>query len=301
MARPHRVPLSDRAVEVLKEARRLSDDADLVFPSPTGRMLSDSTISKLVRENGIACVTHGMRNSFRDWAAECSDAPREVCELALAHVNSDRVEAAYRRTDLFDRRRVLMGDSPPMLLLTHRDPFATAFDSPFLGCRSSSARPHPPTTQSAPSKVRIPRSTSTIRTEVLIGLILYFSYHRRPYRVRRSPPFPLAQFNPHRFTARVHRPRKKPASSFARSQSCFSKRLVCLAKSSAPSSCAFGGSTTFMQSRIFWSSGSNGFRSARNSFFRRDNAVASSRRIASCTNNACARIFSRHFARSAVM
>ena len=57
---------------------------------------------------GIGAVPHGFRSSFRDWAAECSDAPREVCELALAHVNSDRVEAAYRRTDLFERRRELM-------------------------------------------------------------------------------------------------------------------------------------------------------------------------------------------------
>ena len=73
-----------------------------------GRMLSDSTISKLVRENGIAGVPHGMRSSFRDWAAECPDAPREVCELALAHVNNDRVEAAYRRSPLFERRRKLM-------------------------------------------------------------------------------------------------------------------------------------------------------------------------------------------------
>ena len=53
-------------------------------------------------------MSHGFRSSFRDGAAECSDAPREVCELALAHVNSDRVEATYRRTDLFDRRRELM-------------------------------------------------------------------------------------------------------------------------------------------------------------------------------------------------
>ena len=108
IARPHRVPLSTRAVEILEEAQALSNDIDLVFPSPTGRMLSDSTISKLVRENGIKCVPHGMRSSFRDWAAECSDAPREVCELVLAHVNSDRVEAAYRRSDLFERRRELM-------------------------------------------------------------------------------------------------------------------------------------------------------------------------------------------------
>ena len=59
---------------------------------------------------GIGAVPHGFRSSFRDWAAECTDAPREVCELALAHVNSDHVEAAYRRSDLFDRRRVLMND-----------------------------------------------------------------------------------------------------------------------------------------------------------------------------------------------
>ena len=50
----------------------------------------------------------GFRSSFRDWAAECSDAPREVCELALAHVNTNSIEAAYRRTDLFERRRALM-------------------------------------------------------------------------------------------------------------------------------------------------------------------------------------------------
>lgn len=73
-------------------------------------MLSDGTISKLCRENGIGCVPHGMRSSFRDWAAECSDTPREVCELALAHLNSDRVEAAYRRSDLFEKRREFMAD-----------------------------------------------------------------------------------------------------------------------------------------------------------------------------------------------
>ena len=110
MARPHRVPLSPRAIEILEEARELSDDADLVFTSPTGRMLSDSTISKLVRENGIGCVPHGMRSSFRDWAAECSVAPREVCQLAFAHVNNDCVEAAYRRRDLFEHRRELMAE-----------------------------------------------------------------------------------------------------------------------------------------------------------------------------------------------
>ena len=64
----------------------------------------------LARDLKIGAVPHGFRSSFRDWAAECTDAPREVCEIALAHVNTDRVEAAYRRTDLFDRRRRLMTD-----------------------------------------------------------------------------------------------------------------------------------------------------------------------------------------------
>ena len=106
--RVHRVPPTTGALAVLREARSLVDDSDLVFPSVRGRPLSDATISKMVRELGIGAVPHGFRSSFRDWAAERSDAPREVCELALAHVNSDRVEAAYRRTDLFERRRELM-------------------------------------------------------------------------------------------------------------------------------------------------------------------------------------------------
>ena len=106
--REHRVPLSTGALAVLREARRVVDGSTLVFPSVRGRALSDATISKMVRELGIPAVPHGFRSSFRDWAAECSDAPREVCELALAHVNSDRVEAAYRRTDLFERRRELI-------------------------------------------------------------------------------------------------------------------------------------------------------------------------------------------------
>ena len=106
--RDHRVPLSARAQQVLEEARAFEDGSGLVFPSPRARAISDNTVSKLLRELAIEAVPHGFRSSFRDWAAECSDAPREVCELALAHVNSDRVEAAYRRTDLFERRRVLM-------------------------------------------------------------------------------------------------------------------------------------------------------------------------------------------------
>ena len=106
--REHRVPLSARALEILREAQKLADGSALIFPSQRARAIHGGTVSRIVRELGIDAVPHGFRSSFRDWAAECADVPREVCELALAHVNSDRVEAAYRRTDLFDRRRALM-------------------------------------------------------------------------------------------------------------------------------------------------------------------------------------------------
>jgi integrase len=106
--REHRVPLSGRALAVLQEARTLADGSGLVFPSAKGRPLSEVAMPTMVRNLGIGAVPHGFRSSFRDWAAECSDAPREVCELALAHVNTNAIEAAYRRTDLFERRRALM-------------------------------------------------------------------------------------------------------------------------------------------------------------------------------------------------
>ncbi len=91
-------------------AAELFDGQGLVFPSPTGRVLNHSALTNLLHGLGIDAVAHGFRSSFRDWAAECTDASREVCELALAHVNNDRVEAAYRRSDLFDRRRIRMND-----------------------------------------------------------------------------------------------------------------------------------------------------------------------------------------------
>ena len=108
--REHRVPLSDRALEVLDEASELVGEDGWVFPSPRGRVIPQKYLSELMRALQVDAVPHGFRSSFRDWAAECSDAPREVCELALAHVNGDRVEAAYRRSDLFEKRRALMAD-----------------------------------------------------------------------------------------------------------------------------------------------------------------------------------------------
>ena len=103
----HRVPLSNAALDVLSRAQAYHDTSGLVFPSPRGRPLSDSTISKLVRENSIACVPHGMRSSFRDWCGEAG-VGRELAESALAHVVKDATEAAYFRSDLLERRREVM-------------------------------------------------------------------------------------------------------------------------------------------------------------------------------------------------
>ena len=107
--REHRVPLSRQAVECAVNAgHELFDGRGLMFPGRSGGPLSDMTLSKALKTLDLPATPHGFRSSFRDWAAECSDAPREVCELALAHVEGSQAERAYRRTDLFDQRRELM-------------------------------------------------------------------------------------------------------------------------------------------------------------------------------------------------
>ena len=109
--RQHRVPLCGRALEILEAAQTLREGASpLVFTHGQGKPLHDSMLRRLLRELGIAAVPHGFRSSFRDWAAEETNHPREVIEAALAHVVQNRVEAAYARSDLFERRRVLMHD-----------------------------------------------------------------------------------------------------------------------------------------------------------------------------------------------
>ena len=106
--RPHRVPLSDAALDVLREARQYADGSGLAFPSARGLTMSDMTLSKLIKELGINAVPHGFRSSFRMWAAERTNIPREVAEFALGHVVGDEAERAYQRSDLFERRRDLM-------------------------------------------------------------------------------------------------------------------------------------------------------------------------------------------------
>ena len=106
--REHRVPLSARALQVLADARQLADGSGLVFPSVTGRTMTDSTVSKLVKELGIDGTPHGMRSAFRDWASERTNTAHAVMEAALAHTIPNKAEAAYARSDLLDKRRVLM-------------------------------------------------------------------------------------------------------------------------------------------------------------------------------------------------
>ncbi|MDE2943384.1 MAG: tyrosine-type recombinase/integrase [Gemmatimonadota bacterium] len=106
--REHRVPLSGRAREILAEAKAHAPRSELVFPSARGLVLPSFEFTGLLKALGVGAVPHGFRSSFRDWAAERTDAPRAVMEAALAHAVRNRVEAAYARSDLFERRRVLM-------------------------------------------------------------------------------------------------------------------------------------------------------------------------------------------------
>ena len=105
----HRVPLPDAAVELLKALPQV-DKPDLVFPAVRGGQLSDMTLSAVLRRMGVPAVPHGFRSTFRDWAAERTAYPRDVAEMALAHAIGDKVEAAYRRGDLFEKRRHMMND-----------------------------------------------------------------------------------------------------------------------------------------------------------------------------------------------
>ena len=106
----HRVPLSTAALAVLEQARPMRDESDLIFPSPAkrGQPLSDMTMIKVMRDNGLAerGTVHGFRSSFRDWCADNGIA-REIAESALAHVVSG-IEGAYLRSDILDRRRTVM-------------------------------------------------------------------------------------------------------------------------------------------------------------------------------------------------
>lgn len=115
--REHRIPLSSAAQSLLTKSPRVSD---YVFPGARqGSLLSDMSLTAVLRrmnsdgmewvsEKGDPITVHGFRSTFRDWASETTNFPREVCEHALAHQLPDKVEAAYRRGDLIEKRKLLM-------------------------------------------------------------------------------------------------------------------------------------------------------------------------------------------------
>lgn len=132
MGREHRVPLSGPAVALLRGLPRLAGTGDLIFPGPRGGILSDMSVSAVMRRmqedaeteakmagrpvsaagwrdtrTGRPAVPHGLRSSFRDWAAEVGY-DRDMAEIALAHLVGSEVERAYRRSDMLERRRAMM-------------------------------------------------------------------------------------------------------------------------------------------------------------------------------------------------
>jgi integrase len=116
----HRVPLTKEAVDLLERLDRFAG-ADFVFPAQRGGMLSDAALSAcmkrihaanpqryLDRQSGRPAVPHGLRSTFRDWAAERTEYPRDMAEIALAHTVGSEVERAYRRSDMVEKRRAMM-------------------------------------------------------------------------------------------------------------------------------------------------------------------------------------------------
>jgi integrase len=113
--RPHRIPLSDEAITLLEMLPTFVNDdgepVDLVFPGLRGdKPLSDMSLTAAMRRMELSAVPHGFRSTFTDWCAERTAYPAEVREMALAHAIGDGTEAAYRRGDLFDKRRNLMAE-----------------------------------------------------------------------------------------------------------------------------------------------------------------------------------------------
>jgi len=104
----HRVPLSDAAMTILEAMARLPVD-EYVFPGRNGA-LGHMAMSRVLAALRADVSVHGFRSTFRDWAAETTAYPREVAEMALAHAIDNQAEAAYRRGDLFEKRRALMRD-----------------------------------------------------------------------------------------------------------------------------------------------------------------------------------------------
>jgi integrase len=105
----HRVPLTDRAKELIEIAKYLDPNSDFLF-SINGKQLSNMAMYSVVKRMGVDTTVHGFRSAFRDWVAETTDYSSEVAEKALAHQISNQSEAAYRRGELLTKRLALMND-----------------------------------------------------------------------------------------------------------------------------------------------------------------------------------------------
>lgn len=112
MKKAHVVPLTPAALAVLEKMRPLRDEGDFIFPGMirAAPLSTNSLLALLQRQLGRDCSVHGFRSSFRDWAGDCTNFPREVAEAALAHAVGDRTEAAYRRSTALAKRRELMSE-----------------------------------------------------------------------------------------------------------------------------------------------------------------------------------------------
>lgn len=123
--REHRVPLPPRCIEIQRRARVLAGESDYVFPGRSAdRPMSNMVFLMALRRLGHDVTVHGFRSAFRDWSAERTNFPREVCELALAHTIRNKAEAAYRRGDLLDKRRELMATWSAFATSTRADVIA---------------------------------------------------------------------------------------------------------------------------------------------------------------------------------
>jgi integrase len=108
--RDHRVPLAPRCIELAHKARVVAAGSQFVFPGRSGKKpMSNMALLMMMRRLSPGYTVHGFRSAFRDWASERTNFAREICEAALAHIVKDKTEAAYRRGDLFEKRRELMG------------------------------------------------------------------------------------------------------------------------------------------------------------------------------------------------
>lgn len=103
----HRVPLSKQAIQILRDLPRL-EGSEFVFPAPRAGALSDMALTGVMRRMALTFVPHGLRSTFRDWTAERTSYPRDLAEMALAHTVGNKVEAAYRRGDMLERRSAMM-------------------------------------------------------------------------------------------------------------------------------------------------------------------------------------------------